>query len=63
LVQNEYLASQGIRSIKVRNYVLYYSVDENKNTVTALRFLLGKRDWVGILLGEKPSPLALGGLS
>jgi plasmid stabilization system protein ParE len=48
LVQDTYLASLGIRSIKVKNYVLFYNVEEDKNKVN-VRFLFNKRDWKNIL--------------
>jgi mRNA-degrading endonuclease RelE of RelBE toxin-antitoxin system len=35
--------------IKIKNYVLYFNVDEKKNTINALRFLYNKRDWLNIL--------------
>jgi plasmid stabilization system protein ParE len=53
LVQDEYLASLNIRSIKVKNYVLYYSIDEENKIVNAIRFLYNRRDWINILK-EKP---------
>ena len=49
LVQNKYLASKGIRSISVKNYVLIYKIDENDNTVLLFRFLYCRRDWIDIL--------------
>jgi plasmid stabilization system protein ParE len=49
LVQDRHLASLGIRSIKIKNYVLYFNVDEKKNIINALRFLYNKRDWINIL--------------
>ena len=49
LVQDKHLASLGIRSIKIKNYVLYFSVDEESNTINALRFLYNKRNWIKIL--------------
>jgi toxin ParE1/3/4 len=49
LVQDTYLASLGIRSIKVKKYILFYNVEEDKNTVNAIRFLYNKRDWKNIL--------------
>jgi plasmid stabilization system protein ParE len=49
LVQDTYLASLGIRSIKVKNYVLFYNVEEDKNRVNVIRFLYNKRDWKNIL--------------
>ena len=53
LVHDKYLASLGIRSIKVKNYVLFYNITEENNTVNVLRFMYKKRDWVN-LLKEKP---------
>jgi mRNA-degrading endonuclease RelE of RelBE toxin-antitoxin system len=49
LVQDKYLASLGIRSIKIKNYVLFFTIDEERNTINALRFLYNKRDWINIL--------------
>jgi plasmid stabilization system protein ParE len=49
LVQDSYLASFGMRSMKIKNYVLYYIVDEENNKVNMIRFLYGKRDWMNIL--------------
>ncbi|MHC6202854.1 type II toxin-antitoxin system RelE/ParE family toxin [Breznakiellaceae bacterium SP9] len=49
LVQDKHLASLGIRSIKIKNYVLYFSVDEESNTINAIRFLYNKRNWIKIL--------------
>lgn len=49
LVQDKYLASLGIRSIKVKNHVLYYIITEENNTVNAIRFMYKKRDWINIL--------------
>jgi len=52
LVQNKYLASKGIRSISVKNYILLYKINENDNTVLIYRFLYCKRDWINILSKE-----------
>jgi len=52
LVQDKYLASLGLRSIKVKNYVLYYTVTEENNAVNALRFMYKARDWINILKEE-----------
>ncbi|GHV60288.1 hypothetical protein AGMMS49587_01120 [Spirochaetia bacterium] len=49
LVQDSYLASFKYRSIKVKNYVLYYIVDEGENKVNIIRFLYNKRDWKNIM--------------
>ena len=52
LVRNKYLASKGIRFIKVKNYMLVYKIDEKNNTVFLYRFLYCRRDWVNILTNE-----------
>jgi mRNA-degrading endonuclease RelE of RelBE toxin-antitoxin system len=52
LVQNKYLAAKGIRSINVKNYVLFYKINENKNVVFLYRFLYCRRDWINILSND-----------
>ena len=49
LVRDEYLASLGYRSIKVKNYVIFYIIGEGNNHVKVVRFLYNKRNWVNIL--------------
>jgi addiction module RelE/StbE family toxin len=49
LVHDELLASLGIRSIKVKNYLLFYSVEENN--INVITFMYNKRDWAKIIKG------------
>ena len=49
LVQNRFLALKGIRSINVKNYILFYKIDENEKNVLLYRFLYCRRDWISIL--------------
>lgn len=49
LVADEKLAIQGIRKMMVDNYVVFYVVSEKAATVTVVRILYGKRDWVKLL--------------
>jgi addiction module RelE/StbE family toxin len=49
LVHDELLASLGIRSIKVRNYLLLYSVEEKNNNINVITFMYNKRDWANII--------------
>ncbi|MCL2185820.1 MAG: type II toxin-antitoxin system RelE/ParE family toxin [Treponema sp.] len=51
-VQNKYLASKGVRSINVKNYILFYKINEEKNNVLLYRFLYNKRDWINILSND-----------
>ncbi|GHV69669.1 hypothetical protein AGMMS49928_12910 [Spirochaetia bacterium] len=46
------IAALNLRAIKVKNYVVYYSVNEKKQTVRLVRFLYNKRDWINILRGK-----------
>jgi len=49
LVHDEFLASLGIRSIRVKNYLIFYNIDENDKNVNVISFMHNKRDWVYIL--------------
>ena len=52
LVQDKYLAMKGYRSINVKNYVLFYIITKEKNTVSLIRFMHSQRDLVSILANE-----------
>jgi plasmid stabilization system protein ParE len=47
LVQDTFLASLRIRSIKIKNYLLFYSIEENN--VNVITFMYKRRDWINIL--------------
>ncbi|WP_234121321.1 type II toxin-antitoxin system RelE/ParE family toxin [Clostridium hydrogenum] len=49
LVADERLAYKGIRKIIVDNYIVLYIVTENSKTVTIIRILYGKRNWMNLL--------------
>lgn len=49
VVRDTALAAQGIRMINIRNYSAFYVVREESNSVTVLRFLYSRRDWINIL--------------
>jgi addiction module RelE/StbE family toxin len=49
LVSDEYLASMGFRKIMIDNYLIFYIVSEKDKTVTVVRILYGKRDWIHLL--------------
>jgi plasmid stabilization system protein ParE len=52
LVQNKYLATKGIRFIKVKKYMLIYKINEKDETVLLYRFIYCRRDWINILTSE-----------
>jgi addiction module RelE/StbE family toxin len=48
-VSDEELAAKGLKSVKVKNYILFYTVNEKEKTVRIMRFLYGRRNWKNIL--------------
>ena len=53
LVTDEYLAKKGIKFIMIKNYILFFTVNENKKTIIIIRFLHSLRNWKNILTGTK----------
>lgn len=53
IVDDELLASQGIRMVQIKNYLAFYVVREEAKSVTVLRFLYARRDWMNILKKNK----------
>jgi plasmid stabilization system protein ParE len=51
VVPNDDLASMGYRFIMIKNYMLFYIVEENQ--INIIRFLYGRRNWINILKETK----------
>jgi len=51
-VRDEYLAEKRIKFVIVKNYILFYTINEDKKMVNVIRFLYGRRDWKNILSGK-----------
>jgi len=49
LVNDDYLASKNIRSMLVKNYLIFYVIDDIKNIVSIIRILYARRDWLDLL--------------
>ena len=49
LVSDERLAQMGMRSVHVKNYSIFYVVDEQTATVTVISVMYGRRDWANLL--------------
>ena len=47
LVPDKYLAQEGLRFTMIKNYLMFYKI--NEKNVTVIRFLYGRRDWKNIL--------------
>ena len=52
LVHDKYLATLGYRSMKVKNYLIFYIIGDDNKTVKIVRFLYGKRNWMNLLKEE-----------
>jgi len=48
-VADERLAQMGYRKLPLKNYVVFYSIDEGNKVVDIERILYGRRDWLRIL--------------
>ena len=51
-VPDERLAEKGLKFVTVKNYILFYIINENENTVDVIRFLHSRRDWLNLLLSS-----------
>lgn len=49
VVADEKLAHLGIRKIMVDNYIVFYIVNEESKTVTIIRILYSRREWINLL--------------
>lgn len=49
IVDDDKLASQGIRKFIIDNYIVFYIVNEENKNVTVIRILYKRRDWINIL--------------
>lgn len=49
IVDDEILSREGFRFITTKNYLLFYIVRKDTQTVVIQRFLYARRDWMNIL--------------
>jgi len=49
LVSDERLSILGYRKVNVKNYTVFFSIDEKEKTVHVERILFSRRDWLRIL--------------
>ena len=49
LVDDPVLASWGIRFVIINNYLAFYTIDEEKQSIIIVRFLYQKSNWTSIL--------------
>ena len=49
LVADERLAYKGVRKITVDNFIVFYVATEEGETITIIRILYSRRDWINLL--------------
>ena len=49
LISDERLSQMGYRKLVVKNYVVFFSIDERNKVVEVGRILYGRRDWINLL--------------
>jgi plasmid stabilization system protein ParE len=49
LLSDDRLKAMGYRKLLVKNYIVFFSVDDNSNIVDVERILYARRDWLHIL--------------
>jgi toxin ParE1/3/4 len=54
LSHDEHIAHRGIRHVMVKHHMLFYTVKEDAETVTIIRMLYARRDWIPVLGGVSP---------
>jgi toxin ParE1/3/4 len=52
LLQDGFLASKGFRMIAVKNHLVFFIIREEAKSVSIMRILYGRRDWLRILKVE-----------
>ena len=52
LVSDKLLSAWGIRYVKVKNYLVFYTISDETATVHIVRFLYGKSNWRVLLQND-----------
>ena len=55
LVRDDYLASKGVRSIVVKNHIVFFIVREKQRSVSIMRVMYARRDWMRLLKADAES--------
>jgi len=48
-VNDEYLSEKGLKYVRIKNFLMFYIIDENNRIVNVIRFLYIRRNWKNIL--------------
>jgi len=49
-VNDEYLSEKGLKYVIIKNYLLFFIINEEDKIVNVVRFLYGRRDWKNIII-------------
>lgn len=49
LVKDEFLSQHKIRYTLVKNYFVFYTIEEKAKTVSIIRIMYARRDWINLL--------------
>lgn len=52
LANDPVLRSWGIRAVRVNNYYVFYTVDDEQKTVYIVRFLYYRRNWASVITDD-----------
>ena len=52
-VSDDYLAKKGLRYVMIKNFLMFYTVDEVGKIVNVIRFIYGRRDWKNLLRNDE----------
>ena len=50
LVNDDYLSEKGLRLIVIKNFLMFFIINEDIKIVNIIRFLYGRRNWKNILV-------------
>ena len=46
--QDDYIAKRGIRHVSIKNYFMFYTIDEDAQSISIIRILYARRDWINL---------------
>ena len=46
--QDDYIAKRGIRHVFIKNYFMFYTIDEDAQSISIIRILYARRDWINL---------------
>lgn len=48
-VRDDLLAAEGVRGIRIRNYTVFFRIDESRKVITVIRVMYMRRNWQDLL--------------